>query len=243
MSYSAGLALWKTAFQLSPILFVDGIAKQITGSMLPIIAITDSINFLTGLLSGSENIEMDDFFAHFQPLPGSTLFELQLGTYPFANQAVAANATIQQPLQISMLMKCPARDELGYPVKLAVMTALQQVISQHAALGGTYTVCSPSFIYTNGILTRVVDASDQNSKQVQNAYQMDFTFPLLTLQQAQSVQNSLMSQLTSQTQTSSTPSWSGVSTTVGATNSLATPSFVPAAANLPGAVTSPFPGY
>lgn len=239
MSYSAGLAAFKLAFQLSPILMVGGISTYITGGVLPIIAITEASNFIFGLLSGTENIELDDFFANFSPLPGSTLFDLQIGTYPFANQAVAANATISQPLNLSMLMRCPARNDLGYANKLMTMMALQQVITQHAQLGGTYTVVTPSYFYTNGILTNLRDVSDTESHQVQNAYQWDFTFPLLTLQQAQSVQNSLMSKLTGQTQISGAPSWSGAAAGVGAPNSLLAPSVIPSAVT-PAGLTAPF---
>lgn len=242
MAFSAGLALWKLAFQISPILFVGGIAGPTPGAMIPIISYTEALNFVTGLLSGTQNIELDNFFAHYNPLPGGTLFNLEIGTYPFANQAVAANATIRQPLQLSMLMKCPARNILGYAAKLAIMSNLQQVLDQHATLGGTYTVVTPSFIYTNGILTTLRDVSDTESQQPQNAFQWDFTFPLLTLQQAQQAQNNLMSQITGGVQVSSPPAWSGVGPTVGAPNSLAAPSVVPAAANLPAATTAPFSG-
>jgi hypothetical protein len=138
-------------------------------------------------------------------------------------------------------MKCPARDNLGYVSKLASMTVIQQVLSQHASSGGTYTVCTPAYIYTNGILTSLRDVSDAESHQVQNAYQWDFTFPLITLQQAQAAQNGLMQQLTNQTQISGMPSYSGVGPTVGAPNSLAAPSVIPAASGLP--ATAPFPGY
>lgn len=240
MPFTAGLAIWKLAFQISPIIFVNGIAGPTPGSMIPIIVYTEAANFVTGLLSGTANIELDNFFAHYQPLPGSTLFAQEIGKYPFANQAVAANATIRQPLQLSMLMKCPARNVLGYPLKLPVMTNLQQVIDQHATLGGTYTIVTPSFFYTNGILLRVSDASDTETHQVQNAYQWDFEFPLLTLNQAQAAQNTLMGKLTAATSFSGPPAWSGLTSTVGVSGSLATPSIVPAAANLPGTVTAPF---
>jgi hypothetical protein len=232
--FSAGTALFKLAFQLSPIFLTNGIAANIPGGMLPIIAVTEAANFVLGLLSGGENIELDDFFAHFQPLPGSTLFSLEIGNYPFANQAIAANATIQTPLQLSMLMKCPVRNTLGYLAKLGTMIALQQVLAQHATSGGTYTICTPSYFYTNGILTSLRDASDAESHQVQNAYQWDFVFPLLTLQQAQTAQNNLMGQLTNQTQISGgTPSWSGTGPTVGNPASLAGPSLIPSQGSLP----------
>jgi len=242
MGFGIGTAAWKLAFEISTILLTGGLAGQIPGGMLPIIAFTEAINFVGGLLSGTNNIEMDNFFAHFQPLPGSTLINLELGTYPFANQTVAANATIKQPLQLSMLMKCPARDVLGYAAKLATMTVLQQALDQHSQNGGTYTVCSMSHIYTNGILTALRDVSDPESHQVQNAYQWDFAFPLLTLNDAQSAQNNLMSQLTGGNQVSSPPAWSGVGPTVGAPNSLAVSGIIPASSGLTGATVAPFVG-
>jgi hypothetical protein len=241
MGFTALTAAYKLAFQLSPVVFTGGIAGQITGGMLPIIAITQAVNLLTGLLSGTENIELDDFFAHFEPLPGSTLFECQIGSYPLANQVVAANATITQPLNLSVLMRCPARDILGLPLKLGVMTLLQSTIAQHNQMGGTYTICTPAFIYTNGILLSMRDASPGLgvTHQVQDAYQLDFTFPLLTVQNAQGVQSSLMSKLTGGTQISGQPAWSGAANTVGNPSSLQTASLVPTAAQLPAANTTP----
>lgn len=237
-----GYVIFKLAMQLSPVLLVNGIAKSIPGGVLPIIAITEASHFLSGLLSGAANIELDDFFAHFIPLPGSTLVDNQVSTFPMANQAVAGNAIIQQPLALSMMMICPARDTLGYPLKLATMTALQNVLQLHISQGGTFTVVTPSSIYTNGLLVRMSDASNQMSKQAQNAYQMDFYFPLLTLESAQSVQNTLMSKISGGSQISSTGGgipWSGLTPTVGSPNSLAGGLVIPSGGGL-AATTSPF---
>ena len=70
------------------------------------------------------------------------------------------------------------------------MTAVQNVLNLHNQSGGTYTVMTPSYIFTNGILLRMSDASRGDSKQVQVTWQLDFTFPLLTLNQVQNAQNS-----------------------------------------------------
>lgn len=242
MSYSAGTAIWSLAFEKSPIMLTGGLAGPM-GGMLPIIAFTEAINFVSGLLSGTNNIEMSNFFAAFQPLPGSTLINLEIGSYPFANQTVAANATIKQPRTLSMLMLCPARNALGYYAKLATMTALQQALDQHSSLGGTYTVITQSGIYTNGILTALRDVSHPESHQVQNAYQWDFVFPLLTLEQAQQAQNNLMGQLTNGTQvTGSPPAWSGTGTAINAPNSLIAPNIMPASSNLTSSTIYPAGG-
>lgn len=226
-----GLAAFKLAFQLSPIMFVNGIATNIPGGMLPLITITEAASFVSGILSGAENIELDDFFANFTPIPGGSLANFEAATYPLANQAVAGNAIIAQPNTLSMLMHCPARDRLGFATKLITMTALQQVVSQHSAMGGTYTILTPSYLYTNGILTGLRDVSDGRSAQPQNAYQWDFYFPLITVQQAQQAQSSLLAKLTAGTQTDG--SWSGLSTTVASPNSLVTPSVIPSSGGVP----------
>lgn len=234
-----GRSVFKLAFQLSPIVLVGGVAGDI-GGMLPIISITESIHFVTGLLSGTDNIELDNFFAHFEPMSGATLIDNQIGTYPFANQAVAGNAIIRQPLNLSMKMICPARDVLGFPAKLATMIALQNTLSQHNALGGTYTVVTPSYFYTNGILTAMRDISSGESKQPQTIWQLDFTFPLLTIDQAQATQNSLIAKLTSGAKIDGTPAWSGLPTTINSPDSLVSSNLIPAASGLPAANTAPF---
>jgi hypothetical protein len=201
--------------------------------MLPIICITEAASFVTGLLSSGKLPSLDDYFANFRPLPGSTLGENQIGTYPFANQSVAANAIIGQPLAVSMLMVCPARDELGYAAALVTMMALQAALSQHDSLGGTYTIITPKFFYTDCIRLRMVDASTGETKQAQNAYQIDFVQPLLTLQQAQAAQNTLMSKLSNGTQINGQPSWSGAAPSVGNAQSLTGPGLIPATNTAP----------
>lgn len=237
-----GFYAFKLAYQVSPILLTGGLAAGIPGFALPIIAITEAASFFSGILSGPDNIELDNFFANYRPLPGSTLIDNQIGTYPFANQTVAANAIIAQPLRLSMLMQCPARAVLGYITKLITLTALKQALDQHNQLGGTYTIVTPAYFYTNGILTNMRDVTPGGEGQVQSAYQLDFEFPLLTLETAQSVQNNLMSQITGGSQISGQPAWSGVGPTVGNSNSLAMPNLIPAASGLPAANTAPFGG-
>jgi len=221
-------AAFQLSFQLSPIILTNGIATNIPGGMLPIIALTEALNFTDGLLSGAD-INLDNFFANFEPLPGSTLVDQEVGHYPFANQAVAANAVIVQPLKISMRMICPVRDTLGYAVKLATMMALQTALNQHNSSGGTYTIATPSYFYTNCLMLNFRDVTSGESNQTQYEWQMDFEQPLLTLQQAQQAQNSLMNKITGGTAINGQPAWSGLSTTVGQPPSLAAASVIPAA--------------
>lgn len=236
-----GYAAFKLAMELSPILLTNGIASTVPGGVLPIIALTEAAHFTLGLLSGAENIELDDFFAHFEPVPGSTLIDNLVATYPFATRAVAGNAIIKNGLSLSMLMICPARDALAYADKLLTMTALQQTFDQHINKGGTFTVITPAHVYTNGLLTRMADASFQQSRQPQNTYQLDFFFPLLTLEQAQ-VQNNLISKITSGSQMNASNGnvgWSGLGQTVGQPNSALGGAVIPSSGGL-AVTTSPF---
>lgn len=238
---SPGLVAFKMSFQLSPIILTGGIAGAIPGGMLPIILITQALDFAEGLLAGAENIDLDNFFANFTPLPGSTLIDQSIGKYPFANQSVAANAVIRQPLTISLRMICPARDESGYALKLATMTALQAALALHNASGGTYTVATPSHFYTNCVMTNMKDTSNGASMQAQNTYQLDFEQPLLTLQDAILAQNNLMSRISAGVPIGGVPAWSGLSPTVGNPPSLAAIGTIPGAGG-PAGVQTAAPG-
>jgi hypothetical protein len=244
MSVSAGLAAWSVAFQQSPIILSNGLASFMPGSMIPIMAITEAINFPLGLLSGGNAIDLDNFFANFAPIPGGTLLDQRVGRYPFANQTVAANAVIAEPLKISMRMTCPARGDLGFFAKLAIITALQAALAQHNAKGGTYIIATPSFIYTNCVMTGMRDASTGQTQQPQNTFQFDFEKPLLTLEQAEAAQNSLFSAITAGINPGGLPAFSGLATSVGQAITVAAPSIVPAATAAVGAqsiITSPLP--
>jgi hypothetical protein len=202
---NAGYAIAKLGYQISPIILTNGLASAASPlGMLPIVAITEAINFTAGLLSGAD-IGLDDFFANFVALPGSTMLNNAVGTYPFANQAVAANAIITEPLNISMMMLCPVRASSGgFATKLATMMLLQAALEKHNNLGGTYTIVTPSFIYTDCLLTRMTDVSGGESKQVQWQWQLDFFKPLLSLSTATTALGRLMNQLTTGSASSST---------------------------------------
>lgn len=235
MSGSALQSVFKLAFECAPIVLSGGLAENIPGKMLPLLTITETASFISNLVSGSTGL--DKFFAHFAPMPGGTLIENQIGTYPFANQAVAANAVIAQPLKVSLLMFCPVRQRLGYATKLATMMALQSAIKQHNATGGTYTVITPSAFFADCVMTSLTDVSSSESKQVQNAFRWDFEQPLLTLTQAQQAYNSAMGKIASGVQ--SDGATSGLGQTVASPPSIAVSSVLPSASSvLPASVAA-----
>jgi hypothetical protein len=220
--------VFKLGFEISPVILTNGIAENIPGKMLPIVSITEAANFVTGLLDGGSVLSLDNFFAHWVPIPGSTLANNQIGQYPFANQTVAANAIIAQPLQISMRMICPVKTSGGYAAKLVTISALQAALASHNNSGGTYTIATPSFLYTNCVMLGMKDISNGQSKQVQTEWQFDFLQPLVALADAQSALNGLMSKISGGTPISGDPTWSSIGTPA------ATPSLVPAATPLSG---------
>lgn len=215
---SAGFVQWKLAFGISPIIFVGGIALNMPGGQMPIISVTDAGAFASGPLGPpSSDPGLDGFFATYEPLPGGTLEDFEFGKYPFANQSVAANAVIQEPLQVSMLMICPVKGNQTWGQHLSIITSLQSAMQQHAALGGSYTVATPKYIYTNCLLRKLTDATAGDSLQPQSRWTLDFELPLITLQQAQQAQNGLMAKMSSGTQLSSTAgsSFGGLSNVIG----------------------------
>jgi hypothetical protein len=186
MSISSAQIQFVITYQVTPIVLTGGIAQGQPYQRLPIVYITDG----KGSIATIDNIDStDDFFAKYLPLPGGALINTQAATYPFANQTVAANAIIAQPLTISMMMLCPA---LSFSNRYQTMTTLIQKLTQHNALGGLYDVITPAYTYTSCILTNMHDVTGGDSKQVQIQYQLDFIQPLVTLAAAQTAQSRLM---------------------------------------------------
>jgi len=224
-----GEIAWKISFQQSPIILVGGVAPEFLGSYLPIMAITEIINFPAGLLSGG-NIGMDNFFANFKPMQGASIIQQDIGKYPFANQQIAANSVIVQPLTISMEMQVITRTKLGYYEKMAIMLALRETLYQHNISGGRYIVMTPSYIYTNCLMKSMTDISTAATLQPQNTWQIEFEKPLVTLDDAQASQNSLMQWMSRETKIGGAPAWSGIGPSTSMPGSLASAAGSPAVA-------------
>jgi len=186
---------FRLSYEICPIILVGGIAQDLPEQMMPIIALTEQGNFDDGLVSGSVALNNDEYFATFKVLPGSKLVSNDIGSYPFANQAVAANALIGKPVPISILMICPAKFPGDYMVKAQIMTALRQSLNQHNSAGGTYTIATPAYTFDNVVMLDFVDVTSGESKQVQYEWRLDFIKPLLTEEDAQEAYNSLMTKI------------------------------------------------
>lgn len=235
---SSGVEQFRLTFELSPIILTNGIAANMPGGGMPIISLLDPGG--SPRSAGGPEIP----FANFIPLPGATLIDQDVGTYPFANQAVAANAVITKPLIVSFRMVCPVKTPGGYARKLSVISALQATLAKHNASGGTYVLATPSLYYTNCLMLGMRDVSEGvgESAQAQTDWQLDFLKPLLTLQDAQQAQNALMTKISSGTRVDD-PAWSGPQPTVGNPDSLAQPSVVQPAQGVGGAgITGRGPG-
>lgn len=211
MSFSRDI--YRLSFECSPVILTRGIAQIISGGKLPIIALTESINFVFGLLGG-DIPDIDRLFAHWQPLPGSTLQKNNIGMYPFANQVIAANAIIKEPLNISLVMHCPVQIAGGYYSKLATIAAMKATIDYHNQNGGTYTIATPSYIYTDCVLQSITDVTNGGSEQAQVSWQFDFLQPLISATQAQNL-GGAMSAIEGGLPITGDLSWSSVSSTVG----------------------------
>lgn len=202
---SAGFA---AIYTVSPIYLLNGVAASMPGGIL---AFADTSLLPTG-------------FATFRPLAGSSLLKAECAQYPMANQAVAGNAIIQLPTNLSMQMVCPAMaNGVPYENKSSVIAALVATLIQHNAMGGLYDVYTPAFPYSNGILLDFRDVTDANIKQAQAMFELDFFFPLITLAAAQAAEGSLYQAITSGVPIVGQPSFSTGTPTSSAVPNLAPP--------------------
>lgn len=210
--------IYRLGFEISPVILTDGIASAIPGGMLPIVALTQSASFVTGILSGALSLtNLDDYFCHWRASPGGTMLNYDIGTYPFANQTVAANALIANPLNVTLTMTAPMNSKTGAMTKLATLSALQAVLEAHANLGGTYIVATNAMIYSGCVLTTVRDITSGGQATPQEEWQWEFLKPLVTESAAASAINSLMSKIGSGDKITSS-AWTNTTAALGNTS-------------------------
>ncbi|MBP2171011.1 hypothetical protein J2125_004203 [Erwinia toletana] len=188
---------WQLAFEISPIMLVDGLAATIPGGTLPIAAFTEGLSVVNGLLHGELGTGPT---ARFMPMAGTTLIQQDIGNLNFYNQTTAANAVVNKPNRILMQMQRPvATRDGGYATKSLTFTALKMALDKHNQCGGSYNVLTPAFIYTGCLLRAVTDNSgfSTQNKQVQHAWMFEFEQPLLTLSQLEAVLGNLMNKFES----------------------------------------------
>lgn len=207
------------AFQISPIILTGGIASQLPGQATPVIAL---IGQIAGIAQSfiTNGIGLSSIGVRFVPMAGATVISNIAGTYPFANQQTAGNALVSQPLTISLEMIAPVNSDGGYITKLAIFTALRESFAAHNAAGGTYSIATPSYIYTNCLMTGITDVTGGNTRQQQINWQIDFVKPLLAQQDASNAESALISKLTNgQQQTSA--GWSNITGVAGTQGAVA----------------------
>lgn len=201
---------FRIAYEISPVILVDGVAENIPGKMLPIAVLTEHIGIADGLLRGDFNFE--EAKTHFSPMPGGTLVVQDIATYPFLDLVTAANATVQKPNRISMRMLKPASSgKSTYTNKVLEFSALKMVLDNHNQQGGTYNVLTPSYIYTGCLLRSLMDSSSmsENNKQVQYEWIFEFEQPLLTTTELNVVMNGALNAIDNGVK-SLNEGWSGV---------------------------------
>ncbi|EMO5715258.1 hypothetical protein RVW00_000183 [Enterobacter bugandensis] len=184
---------FRLAFEISPIILVDGIARHVPGGAIPIAVFTEGVSMAYGqLLSDSD---LTNFTTRFYPMAGTTLIAQEIGTYPFFDMATAANSVVRMPNRISMQMVRPANAENApYPEKIVTFTALKYALDYHNAKGGSYTILTPACIFASCLMRNMIDISgfsDEN-KQVQHTWSLEFEQPLLQQDQLEQVMVNVM---------------------------------------------------
>jgi len=199
----------KLNYQISPIILTGGIAEQTPDRALPLISLfgmgptsSTSLPAIPG--------DLDQAFGAFNVLPGGTLVTQSIGKYPFANQWVAANAVIREPLTISVIMDSPMRPMPGisndvWAIKQSVFTSLKRQLEQHNNQGGMYAVATPAYIYTNLVMLNMTDTSRGNQPVPQNAWRFDFEAPLIALGDIQYAYSNFLWKISDQLPTNGQP--------------------------------------
>ncbi len=201
------------AFQISPIALTGGIASGIPGGAIPISLLLGGLAGLAQGMISNGGLSLQDFPWRFIPQTGTQVISQSLGEYPFANRQVAANATIENPLNISYKMINPVNTAGGFITKLPIFTSLRESLNTHNNTGGTYTIIMPSLILQNCILLDMSDCTEEGTQQ-QTEWMMNFRKPLISQQAGMQAFSGLMTMIKNGGVVT-TPSWSGIATSVG----------------------------
>lgn len=188
---------FRLAFEISPILLVDGIATGIPGGIMPIAVLTEGVSIADGLLHGEIGTGPT---AHFTPMAGTTLIQQDIGELNFYNMLTAANSVVGKPNRIVMQMLRPAStQDGGYATKGLAFTAMKMALDKHNQSGGSYVVMTPVFIYTGCLMRSLTDTSgfSVQNKQVQDRWIFEFSQPLLTISRLDAALGGVMSKFDS----------------------------------------------
>jgi len=197
------LSSYQYTFQTTPIILRGGYAG--TGA-LPIVNLLMPQNYPNGVTGAATSQYGMPTFATFKPLPGCTLMENEVATYPVANQTTAANAVITNPLRISLEMLVPANESITVLNKGPLIGALKAALDIHTAKGGWYDVITPAFVYQGCLLTSLIDASDDDfGTQPQVRWIWNFMQPLITEAAAAAAANTTTTKMTDQTRNAGDP--------------------------------------
>lgn len=206
---NAAVSAYDAAFQTSPIIMSGGIFSSALGGMMTLSGLASSV---INSVTGSDILPT----VRYVPLPGATVINNTVATYPFANRYVAGNAVIRNPKNVSLMMIAPVNSVGGYLLKMATFMALQSTFEAHTAAGGTFHVLTPSYPYFDCVMTSMTDVTSGEGKQQQIMWQIDFVQPLVTQQQAQTAYNGMLSMISGGQQLT-TSSWSGAASVAGTT--------------------------
>jgi hypothetical protein len=232
------ISSYEYSFQTTPIILVGGVAGA---GMLPIVNLLNPQNYPRGVTSPATNDYDFPTFATFRPLPGHTLMENEIATYPLANQTVAANAVITSPLRISIEMLVPANAYVTALDKNSIMTSLKATLDNHTAQGGWYNVVTPSYVYQGCLLTSLADASDDDAgTQPQVRWIWSFVQPLITQEAATAAVNQATAKIGNQTYNAGDPPGSDIAVTLSPSpSSNLVQNLIPAASGALGSNVAP----
>lgn len=195
---------WTALYQINPLFLTGGSFAGVPGGIFPFSLLAGAALDLTQDLIGGGSPWA------WKVMAGGKMVSQSVATYPFASQQVAANATVQEPLAVSMLFRAPVNASFGYVTKTAILTALQTALTNHNNAGGAYTIFTPGLFYQNGLLLNVIDVTTEETKQLQVDWEFDFFFPLITQQAAGSGLSSAMSKLSGGQPFTGAPSWTAL---------------------------------
>ncbi|QCE32950.1 hypothetical protein FAI41_04700 [Acetobacteraceae bacterium] len=123
---------------------------------------------------------LDDLMLDWESSPNNqgTLFDTTPPSDPQANAQAQDDNQLIKPSSMSIRMKTAPHTVGHYATMLGLIPLMRAIFSQHKCLGGRYVVATPSYIWTNMVLQKFADITEEPGKTPGSLFQLDFVQPV-----------------------------------------------------------------
>lgn len=167
----------KEAFEIHPIILVDGIADT-------------KLLYMQDLFEAQQQ---NSHFAVFTIESGASYFDISTSDFPFYDAVAASNNSFENERLISFRMQIRKTEAGDVATAQTKLSLFWYKIEQHRQKGGSYILVTQAGVIADCVLLSVVLLTDEDSSDYASTFLLSFKHILLSTERAEVVYNTSMS--------------------------------------------------